>query len=619
MTNSANTKCDSVKRCAVCKIDLKGRFVYIDKKVEKLLGYPREELFGKHIQDYICKNSIEVIEHLFSQRNSYEICYDTLNLNFKNSDNQMVNVSTVVSLNLISGNPVNYIFIITSVQDEISDTCIVSNNNVINDNLKALLQVGVGSDLKENLEYIFEFTNTKQICLYFINGEKIEPRYIVEQDNSELDMPELESLHYQVAATGETYDFTKSEDDNSLKEYVCRLNVSESENVLLRFIFDNNVDKESSEDQIDRVRLSILLFERLYSSQVDNELEQSDDINIRFVVGLLDSMNIGAVLTDFNGDIVGFNGRLKDLLGWSEINGNIREFVKQINQNNDISLETELMDNFLNSFDSPNINKCRIQLPSGENTMVTSLRLGETLDDLSSLIAFIPYYADDIRIISDNSQFWFDSIKAINKILTTSTKKNSAEFVAGIKKMLDVFDTLIEPRKVDMNVLVNDVFKKVKFSFSKKKILSRIESLPILTIKEEKIRLVLEEIFKNSIEYNDNPQPAITVRADLFADTCCLTISDNGCGMTDEDLLVIDKITERTKQGINIKKYSSGLAKVNYILRSIDGRIDITSSKSEGTTVTISFPIADNPVGLFVEPDEFLTKESKTLESSRIS
>ena len=227
--------------------------------------------------------------------------------------------------------------------------------------------------------------------------------------------------------------------------------------------------------------------------------------------------------------------------------------------------------------------------------------------------------ADDIRIISDNSQFWFDSIKAINKILTTSTKKNSAEFVAGIKKMLDVFDTLIEPRKVDMNVLVNDVFKKVKFSFSKKKILSRIESLPILTITEEKIRLVLEEIFKNSIEYNDNPQPAITVRADLFADTCCLTISDNGCGMTDEDLLVIDKITERTTKGINIKKYSSGLAKVNYILRSIDGRIDITSSKSEGTTVTISFPIADNPVGLFVEPDEFLTKESKTLESSRIS
>ena len=83
--------------------------------------------------------------------------------------------------------------------------------------------------------------------------------------------------------------------------------------------------------------------------------------------------------------------------------------------------------------------------------------------------------------------------------------------------------------------------------------------------------------------------------------------------MTDEDLLIIDQIIKKNKE------YSSGLARVNYILKSIDGRIDITSSKSEGTTVTISFPIADNPADLFTEPDEFLTNESKTLESSQIS
>ena len=613
MTNSANSKCDSVKRCAVCKIDLKGRFVYIDKKVEKLFGYPREELFGKPIQDYICNNSIEVIEHLFNNRNSYETCYDTINFNFKKTNNQIINISAVVSLNLISGNPVNYIFIITSIEGELDSANNACNNTEYNDNLKALLQVGAGSDLQNNLEYIFEFINVKQICLYFINGEKLEPRYIVEHDNTELDMPELESLHYQVAESGEIYDFTKSEDDNSLKEYICRLNISETENVLLRFILDSRINNKSIEDKIGRIKLSILLLERLYFSQAVNEIKQSDDINIRFVIGIFDSMDVGAILTDLNGDIIGFNGRLKNLLGWSEISGNIREFAKLINQNNDISKEIEMMDNFLNSFDSPDINKCKVQLPSGDITMVTSLRLGETLDDLSSLVAFIPCNLDDNLIISDNSKFWFDSINAINELLTTSTKKKAIRFIASFRKMLDTFDILTKPRKVDLNVLVNDVFKEIKSSFSIKKIISRIESLPVLTIPEDKIRLVLEEIFKNSIKYNNNSQPAITVRADLFADTCCLTISDNGSGMTDEDLLVIDQIIKKNKE------YSSGLARVNYILKSIDGRIDITSSKSEGTTVTISFPIADNPADLFTEPDEFLTNESKTLESSQIS
>ena len=613
MTNSANSKCDSVKRCAVCKIDLKGRFVYIDKKVEKLFGYPREELFGKPIQDYICNNSIEVIEHLFNNRNSYETCYDTINFNFKKTNNQIINISAVVSLNLISGNPVNYIFIITSIEGELDSANNACNNTEYNDNLKALLQVGAGSDLQNNLEYIFEFINVKQICLYFINGEKLEPRYIVEHDNTELDMPELESLHYQVAESGEIYDFTKSEDDNSLKEYICRLNISETENVLLRFILDSKINNKSIEDKIGRIKLSILLLERLYFSQAVNEIKQSDDINIRFVIGIFDSMDVGAILTDLNGDIIGFNGRLKNLLGWSEISGNIREFAKLINQNNDISKEIEMMDNFLNSFDSPDINKCKVQLPSGDITMVTSLRLGETLDDLSSLVAFIPCNLDDNLIISDNSKFWFDSINAINELLTTSTKKKAIRFIASFRKMLDTFDILTKPRKVDLNVLVNDVFKEIKSSFSIKKIISRIESLPVLTIPEDKIRLVLEEIFKNSIKYNNNSQPAITVRADLFADTCCLTISDNGSGMTDEDLLVIDQIIKKNKE------YSSGLARVNYILKSIDGRIDITSSKSEGTTVTISFPIADNPADLFTEPDEFLTNESKTLESSQIS
>lgn len=622
MAPSSNTKSDTVKRCAVCKIDLKGRFVYIDDEVEKLFDIPREDLFGKPIQDFICSNSRQVIEHLFRQRNSYETCYDTIILNIKNSNNMMTKVSAVASLNLVSGNPVNYILIFTSLGEELSGQSKLIVNNEYDDKIKALLQVNENADIKENLEHIHKFTYVKQICLYFINGEKLEPRYFLDRDNQDFSpsiISEPGQLHFQVVSTGEPYDFTKSENNNSPNEYVCLMNFTNSEKVLLRYIFDEIYGIDINKENIDRVKLSILLLERLYSVPLDKETKKEENIDIRFVVGLLDSLDIGAVLTDYNGDIVGFNGRIKDLLGWPEVAGNIHEFLKIISQNNDTTIETVLMDNFLNSFDSSEINKCRIQLPSGDICMVTSLRLGETLDDLSSLVAFVPCYSEILQQMPDNQQLWIDTVKAIDKIMTTSTKKSTVEFIGGFIKMLNVFEKSNKPQEVDLNVLVNDVFKKVKASSAKKKIISRIESLPILTIPEEKISLILEEVFKNSIEYNDNAQPILSVRADMLSETCCLTISDNGRGMSAEDLQALNNIIEKIEPGNNAKKFSTGLARVNYLLKSIEGRIDITSSRSEGTTVTISFPFTAMSSDFYAKPEEFIVNESISMESSQIN
>ncbi|MFH2050821.1 MAG: ATP-binding protein [bacterium] len=625
MAPSSNTKSDTVKRCAVCKIDLKGRFVYIDDEIEKLFGIPREDLFGKPIQDFICNNSRQVIELLFSQRNSYETCYDTINLNIKNgnnNNNMMAQVSAVASLNLVSGNPVNYILIFTSIGKELNDSSNLIINNEYDDKLKAILQVDGSFDLKENLEYIHKFTNVKQICLYFVNGDKLEPRYFLDRDNQKFStsiISEPGQLHYRVVSTGEPYDFTEIEDKNSPNEYICLMNFKNSEKVLLRFIFDEIYELEINKENVDRVKISVLLLERLYSVSLEKEIKQEENIDIRFIVGLLDSMDIGAVLTDFNGEIIGFNGRIKDLLGLPEVTGNIHEFLKIISKKNDTTIDTVLIDNFLNSFDSSEINKSRIQLPSGEFSMVTSLRLGETLDDLSSLVAFVPCYTDEVQQMPEDSQLWIDTIKAADKILSNSSKKETMAFIGGFIKMLDAFEKSNEPQKVDLNVLVNDVFKKVKASSSKKKIISRIESLPILTIPEEKISLILEELFKNSIEYNDNFQPILSVRADMIAETCCLTISDNGRGMSKEDLQSLNNIIEKVESGNNVKKFSTGLARVNYLLKSIEGRIDITSSRSEGTTVTISFPFTAMSSDFYTKPDEFLVNKSISLESSQVN
>ena len=67
MATQVSTRSVGFRRCAVCKVDLKGRFVYIDEEIENLLGYTKEELFGKSLSDFLDETSIVLLEQLLIQ------------------------------------------------------------------------------------------------------------------------------------------------------------------------------------------------------------------------------------------------------------------------------------------------------------------------------------------------------------------------------------------------------------------------------------------------------------------------------------------------------------------------------------------------------------------------
>ncbi len=94
--------------CAVFKIDLKGRFVYIDDEIEELLGASLEELFGRSINEFISRQSRQILEDSMSHHNRYESFYDSLSLDVKLKDNNLYQFDAVITLNFIAGNPVNY-------------------------------------------------------------------------------------------------------------------------------------------------------------------------------------------------------------------------------------------------------------------------------------------------------------------------------------------------------------------------------------------------------------------------------------------------------------------------------------------------------------------------------
>ena len=102
--------------CAVFKIDLKGRFVYIDDETEELFGLTREELFGKSIYEFISGDAHQVLDTVMGHHKRYESFYESLPLTLREADGQFRQLKAVVTLNFISGNPVNYQFILLPSQ-----------------------------------------------------------------------------------------------------------------------------------------------------------------------------------------------------------------------------------------------------------------------------------------------------------------------------------------------------------------------------------------------------------------------------------------------------------------------------------------------------------------------
>jgi PAS domain S-box-containing protein len=112
MQDTITTVTASSARCAVLKIGLKGRFVYVDDRAEELLGYTREALFGKSILDYLSPESNDALERFIHRRTRFESSYEILPLAIRDRDGSFRRFDAIISLNFVNGNPVNYQIIV---------------------------------------------------------------------------------------------------------------------------------------------------------------------------------------------------------------------------------------------------------------------------------------------------------------------------------------------------------------------------------------------------------------------------------------------------------------------------------------------------------------------------
>jgi len=108
----------------------------------------------------------------------------------------------------------------------------------------------------------------------------------------------------------------------------------------------------------------------------------------------------------------------------------------------------------------------------------------------------------------------------------------------------------------------------------------------------DRVRLyqIFLNLIANSIKFHKREVPPhITVSATQSGTQCKISITDNGVGMTPEDLKKIFTPFTRLDAG-SIEGMGLGLSIVKRIAESFGGRVAVKSSPGVGTTFTINLP-----------------------------
>lgn len=145
---------------------------------------------------------------------------------------------------------------------------------------------------------------------------------------------------------------------------------------------------------------------------------------------------------------------------------------------------------------------------------------------------------------------------------------------------------------IDFNELLEESFqhfKYVPFAERIKKIVNLDNQVPFYT---DKIRLqiVFNNLISNAINYHNpiEPHPFIKVEVNTTVQNSCIKVQDNGVGIDDEQ---IEKIFNMFYRGSSNSTGSGlGLYIVKEILDKLDGSIQVSSKRSNGTTFTLTIP-----------------------------
>ena len=152
--------------------------------------------------------------------------------------------------------------------------------------------------------------------------------------------------------------------------------------------------------------------------------------------------------------------------------------------------------------------------------------------------------------------------------------------------------------KYDFNEITQDVYQRNLIAAKNKNISMTIETgkdLPTGDMDAQKIDEVIDNLVSNAIKFTQ-PGGSVLIKTEKVADSLKLSVSDNGLGLSEDDIREAfkrgSKLTARPTAGES--STGLGLWIVKKLIEAHNGRVWVKSAMGKGSTFSFEIPI-DQP------------------------
>jgi len=397
--NQTKSEAFPLARCAVCKIDLKGRFVYVDDQTAELLESTKEDLFGHSFLECIAEESHEIVDQLINSRSHYESFYESIALHLLTAQGRRIRVAAVVSLNFIAGNPVNFQFILHPLSEEVRDHVLPAPSNDLSAFIDSILSIPAESAIAwfDIAAMLTKIARGHSTLVYYCEDGALHLVADIARGQV-VTPPPVSRLHHRIAEKQEEYNplsekavrIAVQEVGEAPSEFIMAADCGQAGRLLFRVLFRRD-QQAISPVQIGNVRRAISVLGRTLKSDNGRRKAVAPVSEISWAT-VLDPAGIAAVEFERNGSMVVENAAFRNLLNGGMSCKSFGDMVDALMLVNTQSTADLLYTWFQIAHEeqSPPAHNLNIRLPNGNAACLTLFALDDMQDRRRTFVTLTP-------------------------------------------------------------------------------------------------------------------------------------------------------------------------------------------------------------------------------------
>ncbi|MBW4437038.1 MAG: HAMP domain-containing histidine kinase [Pleurocapsa minor GSE-CHR-MK-17-07R] len=224
-----------------------------------------------------------------------------------------------------------------------------------------------------------------------------------------------------------------------------------------------------------------------------------------------------------------------------------------------------------------------------------ALFFGHAIHELRTPMTSIRGYTDmmiGMGGLNDMQKQFMDTVRANAKRLEALMQDvaDMNKIRGGTMKMtakMDMFKNVALVTEKAMQPTADQLGRKLVFDIP--------QGLPLLNLDSDLLARALNKLVENALRYHEKEGGEVTVKATTDGNTLVVTVTDNGIGITPEDMEKLGTVYFRSENEL-VRSYKGsglGVPVAMGLAKLLGGTVTISSEAGKGTTATMRIPGMD--------------------------